>query len=438
MERNENPSESNGARGLDASADAHEVPNGPDAHGALNGGTAVAVAKAAPSRPSASVVEIVFKGRRRDHYANSLGLPLREGDYVIVQAERGEDLGRVHHSSEWVARAIAPEGLKPVLRPARPEDLQRLDQNRAREERAFIQCRDRIAQRDLEMKLVDCEFQLDGNRVTFYFTAEKRVDFRELVKDLASIFRTRIELRQIGVRDEAGRIGGVGTCGRELCCATWLREFEPITLKMAKDQGLSPSPSKISGACGRLKCCLRYELDFYRESAREFPKIGSRLTLDEVEWEVGRVDIFHRTLHLREDGGRETTVLLTDVPKGTKIVGPTRDRRKGCDKTRCGARGMAPGDGESVGNGDEETPESDAGPESGPRHGGPRGGPGPKGPSRGGPPGDGRPRGPRFGGHGGSGGHGGGHRPHGGGHGGHGGHGGSGRPNPGPRRGPER
>jgi cell fate regulator YaaT (PSP1 superfamily) len=297
----------------------------------------------------ASVVEIIFKGRRREYFANAKDLPLREGDYVIVQAERGEDLGRVHHSSEWVKAAIGPDGLKAVLRPARPEDLTRLDQNRAREERAFVQCRDRIKQRDLEMKLVDCEFQLDGNRVTFFFTAEKRVDFRELVKDLASIFRTRIELRQIGVRDESGRIGGVGTCGRELCCATWLREFEPITLKMAKDQGLSPSPSKISGACGRLKCCLRYELDFYKEAAREFPKIGSRLALADGEWEVGRVDIFHRTLQLRAEGGKETTILLGDIPKGTQIQGPSRDRRKGCDKTRCAARGTNPGDGESTG-----------------------------------------------------------------------------------------
>ena len=362
---------------------------------------ATAVPPASPA-PPAPVLEIVFKGRRREHYANIHRLPLREGDYVIVQAERGEDLGRIHHSSEWVSAAIAPEGLKAVLRAARPEDLQRLEANRTREERAFIQCRDRIVQRDLEMKLVDCEFQLDGNRVTFYFTAEKRVDFRELVKDLASIFRTRIELRQIGVRDEAGRIGGVGTCGRELCCATWLREFEPITLKMAKDQGLSPSPSKISGACGRLKCCLRYELDFYKESAREFPKIGSRLTLEDAEWEVGRVDIFHRTLHLRDDTGKETTMLLTDVPKGTKIAGPTRDRRKGCDKTRCAARGAAPGDGDSVGEGDAPRPPDSRGPDArgpdarGGNHGhrphGPRGG---HGPQHGGPPQGGPRRGPR-------------------------------------------
>lgn len=296
---------------------------------------------------AADVVEIVFKGRRRAHYANPRELPVHEGDYVVVQAERGEDLGRIHHTAEWVKRAQGGGSLKQVLRAARPEDLELHERNRSKEERAFQVCKDRIVQRDIEMKVVDCEYQLDGNRVTFYFTAEKRVDFRDLVKDLASAFRTRIELRQIGVRDEAGRIGGVGTCGRELCCSTWLREFEPITLKMAKDQGLSPSPSKISGACGRLKCCLRYELDFYKEAAREFPKIGSKLTLPDGEWEVGRVDIFYRTLQLVDDGGKEVSVQLSELPAGTKIVGPSRDRRKGCDKQECASRGHKPGDGEN-------------------------------------------------------------------------------------------
>jgi cell fate regulator YaaT (PSP1 superfamily) len=297
---------------------------------------------------AAEVIEVTFKGRRREYYSNPRELPVHAGDYVIVQAERGEDLGRVHHTSEWVKPAHVRGTLRQVLRTARPEDLEALDRNRAREERAFQTCKERIVQRDIEMKLVDAEYQLDGNRLTFFFTAERRVDFRDLVKDLASTFRTRIELRQIGVRDESGRIGGVGTCGRELCCATWLREFEPITLKMAKDQGLSPSPSKISGACGRLKCCLRYELDFYKEAAREFPKIGSKLTLQDGEWEVSRVDIFRRTLYLNDESGKESVRLLAELPPGTKIVGPSRDRRKGCDKTRCAARGERPGDGDSV------------------------------------------------------------------------------------------
>jgi cell fate regulator YaaT (PSP1 superfamily) len=333
----------------------------------------------------ADVIELVFKGRRRAYYANPREIPLREGDYVVVQAERGEDLGRVHHTAEWVRRPELYGSLRQVLRPARPEDLEALERNRGKEERAFQICKDRVVQRDIEMKVVDCEYQLDGNRITFYFTAEKRVDFRDLVKDLAAAFRTRIELRQIGVRDEAGRIGGVGTCGRELCCSTWLRQFEPITLKMAKDQGLSPSPSKISGACGRLKCCLRYELDFYKEVAREFPKIGSRLTLMDGEWEVGRVDIFRGEIHLVTDDGKESMIALSAVPAGTKIVGPSRDRRKGCDKEGCASRGTKPGDGES-------------GPsDRGGARGGDRGGPGDRRPQR--PGGDrrGRPGGDRGG-----------------------------------------
>jgi cell fate regulator YaaT (PSP1 superfamily) len=307
-------------------------------------GGAVAEPKPAPAE-SHEVLEVAFKARRREYYANPKEIPLRAGDWIVVQAERGEDLGKVHHTHEWVKRSHLGENLRSVLRMARPEDLERLEQNRAKEARALQSCKERVAHREIEMKLVDAEYQFDGNRITFFFTAEKRVDFRDLVKDLASIFRTRIELRQIGVRDESGRIGGVGTCGRELCCATWLRDFEPITLKMAKDQGLSPSPSKISGACGRLKCCLRYELDFYKEAAREFPKIGSRLEMSGVDYEVGRVDIFHRTLTLHDQAGTESIVTLDELPGGTKIVGPSRDRRKGCDKQGCGSRGAKPGDG---------------------------------------------------------------------------------------------
>ncbi|MEK7348336.1 MAG: regulatory iron-sulfur-containing complex subunit RicT [Candidatus Eisenbacteria bacterium] len=305
---------------------------------------AVADPKFAPAEAH-EILEVVFKARRREYYANPKEVPLRGGDWIVVQAERGEDLGKVHHTHEWVKRNHLPGNLRVVIRQARPEDLERLEQNRAKEARAFQTCKERVLQREIEMKLVDCEYQFDGNRITFFFTAEKRVDFRDLVKDLAAVFRTRIELRQIGVRDESGRIGGMGTCGRELCCATWLRDFEPITLKMAKDQGLSPSPSKISGACGRLKCCLRYELDFYKGAAREFPKIGSQLELEGVAYEVGRVDIFHRTLTLHDEAGKPNVVMMDELPSGTKITGPSRDRRKGCDKQGCGSRGAKPGDG---------------------------------------------------------------------------------------------
>ncbi|HEU4724993.1 MAG TPA: regulatory iron-sulfur-containing complex subunit RicT [Candidatus Eisenbacteria bacterium] len=343
----------------------------------MNEPLAAAGAVADPKQPPAEaheILEVIFKARRREYYANPKEVPLRGGDWIVVQAERGEDLGKVHHTHEWVKRDHLPGNLRAVIRQARPEDLERLEQNRAKEERAFQTCKERVLQREIEMKLVDCEYQFDGNRITFFFTAEKRVDFRDLVKDLAAVFRTRIELRQIGVRDESGRIGGMGTCGRELCCATWLRDFEPITLKMAKDQGLSPSPSKISGACGRLKCCLRYELDFYKGAAREFPKIGSALELEGVAYEVGRVDIFHRTLTLHDEAGNPNVVLLDELPAGTKVTGPSRDRRKGCDKQGCGSRGAKPGDGghDDAHGGGTATTERPGGPGGRPERGGSR------------------------------------------------------------------
>ena len=330
------------------------------------------------------LIEIAFKGNRKEFFLWEGDAPPPLQAAVIVDADRGEDLGRVHSTGELALKRAAGVPHKPgeegaqrrARRLATGEDVQRHDELRSQDEIARRRAMERVKANNLLMKLSDAEWQWDRRKLTIYFTAEKRVDFRDLVKDLAAMFRTRIELRQIGVRDEAGRIGGVGTCGRELCCATWLREFEPITLKMAKDQGLSPSPSKISGACGRLKCCLRYELDFYKESNREFPKQGSRLTLPDGEFDVTRVDIFHRTLLLRDEGGKETTVLLSDVPKGTRIVGPSRDRRKGCDKNECASRGTKPGDGENP-------PAAGGGGQGGPHGPGPHGGHGGQG-SRGG------------------------------------------------------
>jgi len=297
----------------------------------------------------ADIVQVALRGSRREFFLNSRNLWLKLRDKVIVQAEAGESLGTVFLKDPLLVELKRPGNVtREIIRKVEEEDLDQDDHNRVLEGTAFEYCRQRIDARDLKMDLAEVEVAFSGHRVTFYFSAEHRVDFRELVKDLAARFRCRIELRQIGVRDEAGRIGGVGTCGRELCCATWLRQFEPITLKMAKDQGLSPSPSKISGACGRLKCCLRYELDFYKEASREFPKIGSKLVLAGVEQEVSRVDIFRRTLLLTDESGNDTPLPLSEPPAGTKVVGPTRDRRRGCDKTRCGARGTKPGDGESV------------------------------------------------------------------------------------------
>lgn len=253
---------------------------------------------------SLEYVELRFKGRRQQVYKNPHTVPLSIGDLCVVSADRGEDMGKVVHEGV-VAEESAREGeaLHAVLRRANAQDKMTLFRNRSREEDARRICLGRIEARQLEMKLVDVEVQFDGNKITFFFTAEKRIDFRELVKDLASTFKTRIELRQIGVRDEAKRLDGVGPCGKRLCCSEYLREFQPITLKMARDQQLALSPNKISGVCGRLMCCLAYERGLYVQALREFPRIGSRIRAGEFEGKIMKADIFTGTILARGEDG---------------------------------------------------------------------------------------------------------------------------------------
>lgn len=210
------------------------------------------------------VVGVRFKKACKAYDFDASDLDLRYGDKVVVETERGMGLG-------WVVRGIAekdevscPEGLKKVIRKATEVDLERLDFNREREREAFSICLDRIARSNLPMKLVDVEYMFDSSKAIFYFTSEERVDFRELVKDLATEFHIRIEMRQIGVRDEAKTLGGIGPCGREFCCSSFLTDFEPVTVKMAREQGIALDPSKISGVCGRLMCCLTYEHEIYQ------------------------------------------------------------------------------------------------------------------------------------------------------------------------------
>jgi cell fate regulator YaaT (PSP1 superfamily) len=261
--------------------------------------------------------EIAFKGNRRAIYSNFQSLPLRTGDYVVVATERGEHIGEVHQK---VCPKKADQKKTPlqILRRANEEDMSRLSELRKNESAAYDVCLQKIAERDLVMKLVDVEYQFDGNKITFYFTAEKRVDFRELVKDLAAMYRTRIELRQIGVRDEARRIGGFGICGRELCCCTFISDFEPITTQLAKDQHLSLSPTKISGACGRLMCCLLYEEDFYKEALRKFPEAGSRVETESGPGTVDRVDIFDELIYVSYEDGHEEKLHLSEISRGGK------------------------------------------------------------------------------------------------------------------------
>lgn len=229
------------------------------------------------------IVGINFKKTCKIYYFDPLDIEFAPGDHVIVETARGMEFGTVSIGTREVPDEQIKNPLKPIIRKATPADEETVEQNRVREKEAFNICQRRIKRHGLEMSLVDVEFTFDVNKIIFYFTADGRIDFRELVKDLASVFRTRIELRQIGVRDEARMIGGIGGCGRPLCCASWLGDFEPVSIRMAKNQNLSLNPTKISGCCGRLMCCLKFEDYLYekgkgrsrRREQAEMPRVGS-------------------------------------------------------------------------------------------------------------------------------------------------------------------
>jgi cell fate regulator YaaT (PSP1 superfamily) len=222
-----------------------------------------------------SVVGVRFKKAGKIYYFDPSSLPIDKENCVIVETARGIEYGRVVIGKKDVEEADVVLPLKKVIRMANDQDAKVVDENKLAAKEAFATGIDKIQQHQLKMKLVDVEYTFDRNKIIFYFTAEGRVDFRELVKDLAGIFRTRIELRQIGVRDEAKMLGGIGPCGRTLCCSTWLGDFEPVSIKMAKDQNLSLNPTKISGLCGRLMCCLKYEHDQYESAKDDLPTVGS-------------------------------------------------------------------------------------------------------------------------------------------------------------------
>jgi cell fate regulator YaaT (PSP1 superfamily) len=264
----------------------------------------------------AGIVQVEFKGERREYFRNAKNLPLAEGDYVIVQVERGRDMGTVVRIGESLDRmAKAHPVAQEILRKATEEDVAKYEEIKRKEEDARRICEGKIAERDLKMKLVDVEYQLDNSKITFFFTADERVDFRDLVKDLAGVYKTRIELRQIGVRDEAKRLGGYGSCGRKFCCTTFLQEFEPVTLKMARDQSLSVSPTKISGACGRLMCCLAFERDYYMEVAKQLPKIGMRVKTAYGDATVTKIDIFAQAVTVEDDNHNEMRLTLDQIKK---------------------------------------------------------------------------------------------------------------------------
>jgi cell fate regulator YaaT (PSP1 superfamily) len=263
------------------------------------------------------VIQVALRGTRKEFFLNSRNIQLVLRDRIVVQGEHGESLGAVFLKDPTLVALKRPGNVtREIIRKAEEEDLDQDDRNRRLETTAFEYCRERIELREMKMDLSDVEVAFSGHRITFYFTAEQRVDFRELVKDLAAKFRCRIELRQIGVRDESGRIGGVGTCGRELCCATWLRDFEPITLKMAREQQLSLNPGKISGACGRLMCCLAYELVKYRDSAEKLPPVGAKLKTGQGVMTVTRQEFYQEAVWIRDDEGGEHRIAYADLPPG--------------------------------------------------------------------------------------------------------------------------
>ncbi|HYU90527.1 MAG TPA: regulatory iron-sulfur-containing complex subunit RicT [Gemmatimonadales bacterium] len=282
------------------------------------------------------VIEVRFKGNRKEFFSWPSAEPLALHDCVIVEVDRGQDLGRVSAVGPVAAKKcasgchgcslagnsgtepLAPSPQSPerrILRRATADDAAVAEQLHLEEEDVRRRVMERARSHTLPMKVSDAEWQWDRQKLTVYFTAEQRVDFRALVRDLASLFHTRIELRQIGARDEAKRLDGVGRCGRQYCCSSWLPELRPVSLALAKDQHLSLNPSQISGGCGRLLCCLRYEHDFYVQTRKRFPKEGRVLRTAVGAERVLAVDVFRETVTLRTDGG-DTRVVSLEKLKG--------------------------------------------------------------------------------------------------------------------------
>jgi cell fate regulator YaaT (PSP1 superfamily) len=265
-----------------------------------------------------SFAEVGFKGNRKGYFTSTIDLSV--GTHVIVEADRGEDLGEVLALGEVAERKCSSSGgcstplpEHRVLRLAEDHEVAQLPGLRRDEEEARKETRKQVEIFKLKMKVTEAEWQFDRRKLTIYFTAERRVDFRALVRELARIFRTRIELRQIGVRDESALLGGVGRCGRELCCSSWLPELKPVSLQLAKDQSLSLNPAQISGCCGRLMCCLMYEHDTYIQARRRFPREGKVLRTSRGEEKVLGVNIIGETITLRDTEGERRTVSLEDL-----------------------------------------------------------------------------------------------------------------------------
>ncbi len=246
-----------------------------------------------------NIVGVRFKRPGKIYFFDSGNLKLNYHDKVIVETSMGEDLGEVASYKRNMPEDNLANPLKKIIRIATSKDLKHYDENKKKEEEAFRICEEKIKKYKLDMHLIDVEYTFDNTKILFYFTADGRIDFRDLVKELASIFKTRIELRQIGVRDEVKRIGGNGVCGRELCCCSFLSDFETVSIKMAKEQNIALNPSKISGNCGRLMCCLKYEQEVYEDKLKRLPKIGSTVKTGDGEGIVDSVETLKEIVRVR-------------------------------------------------------------------------------------------------------------------------------------------
>lgn len=271
------------------------------------------------------IVGIRFKSVGKIYYFDPNGLKINKYDYVIVETARGIEFGQCVIKMKEVNEdeVIAP--LKSVIRIATPEDIEKHKANKAKEKDAIDICLKKIKEHKLEMKLIDVEYTFDNNKVIFYFTADGRVDFRELVKDLATVFKTRIELRQIGVRDEAKMIGGLGPCGRTMCCSSFLGDFTSVSIKMAKEQNLSLNPTKISGICGRLMCCLNYEQSTYEDIRKRLPKVGSIVKTDNGTGEVTGNSVVKESVKVKIKIGDEDVIEDYSINKIELVKGSYED-----------------------------------------------------------------------------------------------------------------
>ena len=256
------------------------------------------------------IIGVRFKSAGKVYYVSPGKIKVPEGSLAIVETARGVECGEVVMPNKMVEDDKITAPLKTIIRLATNQDMKIIEQNKVKEQNAFKICQEKILAHKLDMKLVDVECTFDNNKLLFYFTAETRVDFRELVKDLASVFRTRIELRQIGVRDEAKILGGMGICGREFCCKGFLGEFQPVSIKMAKEQGLSLNPTKISGTCGRLMCCLKYEQDSYDFLLKNTPKVGAYVKTPDFKGIVEEVNLLTGKLKVKPEKSDDPAVIF--------------------------------------------------------------------------------------------------------------------------------